>query len=88
MNRLTTKNGYYKITDDMAIRGSRLVGHEFANRFNELSKQFDKVLDKLAAYENTGLEPEEILALLKSNVVMVQNGNNNTHVNHVDTLNL
>jgi hypothetical protein len=49
---------------------------------------FYKALEKLADYEDTGLEPEDILALLKSNVVMVQNGNNNTHINHVDTLNL
>ena len=60
------------------------------NNVNELNldNEIAKAMQKLAAYEDTGLEPEDVSTLLKENVIMIQNGNNNTHINHVSTLNL
>lgn len=60
MNRLTTDGGYFKISDDLAIKGSKVGGYIQAKEYNALSIRFDIVLDKLSKYEDTGLEPEEI----------------------------
>lgn len=65
MNRLTTEGGYFKISDDLAIKGSKVGGYIQAKEYNALSIRFDIVLDKLSKYEDTGLEPEEIKGLGK-----------------------
>ena len=71
MERLTTRDSQgraYFDNDGTLIRGANGAFHQkkdmTAHYIHDRFVALDKVIDRLAAYEDTGLTPEEIMALI------------------------
>ena len=72
MERLTERNkkgcAYFN-NDGILIRGANGTFHQkkdiTAHYIHDRFVALDKVIDRLAAYEDTGLTPEEIVALIQ-----------------------